>query len=176
MSFINSDFFIQAIGLVTAVCGTFVLQAAWRKQQRTWSLIYLGWGLVFVSLFAWSLTTAADKGVALGLVAWVTIVLLFLLAIAFKSPKVDRILNRTKARPARDKEGVGIKQIASNVSAFLAVGPLSGLAAILMSSFLFTLFRTLDVEYRVEQHLFQTNSTENHRRHPECSSHQRLYY
>ena len=147
MDVVNSYSIIQTIGLITAVCGTLVLQTAWRKQQRTWSLIFFGWGLVFVSLFAWSQTTAADKGFALGLVAWVVIVLLFLVAIAIKSPKVDRISNRSKTRSVRSRKELDIKQIVSNISAFLAVGPLSGLVALLMSSFLFTLFRNFDVEY-----------------------------
>ncbi len=140
---------IYLLAILAAVCGTWVLQAAWRFPARQWHLVLLGWILVFTSLYVWTLTTTTDKGIALGIAAWVMIAVLFLLRSAMKSPV--RAQRKQRKIKAKSKEGVAISmpksQIAVNALTVLTIGPLAGLAAMLMSTLLLCLMQLVQLEY-----------------------------
>ena len=140
---------IYLLAIATALCGTWVLQIAWRSASRKWHLVLAGWALVFTSLYIWSLTTAADKGVALGITAWVAIALLFLLRALITSPL--RVERQNKKKHDNVKQNVLPRvtksQLALNTLTVFLIGPLAGLAAMMLSTLLLLLMQVLGVEY-----------------------------
>lgn len=140
---------VYILAIVTAVCGTWVLQTAWRSPHRKWHLVLAGWLIVLLSFYVWTFTTAADKGIALGITAWVVITLLFLLRAAMELPV--RVERQNRTHKAKTKEVVASKvskpQIALNILTVFMIGPLAGLVAMLMSTLLLILMQALRVEY-----------------------------
>lgn len=140
---------IQLLAIAVAIAGTWMLQAAWRSAQRSWPKILAGWGLVLASLCIWTYTSAVDKGVALGITAWVVVATLFLCAAAMKSPI-------RQARPVKKKEAtvavtgahqITKREIFRHALTVLIIGPLAGLSAMAVSTLLLIVMQALKVEY-----------------------------
>jgi hypothetical protein len=140
---------IYLLAIAVAVCGTSVLQTAWRSKKRKWHLVLAGWALVFASLTIWSFTTTSDKGIALGITAWVMIALFFLLRSAMQSPvRAEREQRKQKTRNEATNVNIAAKsRLASNAFTVILIGPLAGLATMLLSTLLLVLMRALHVEY-----------------------------
>ena len=135
---------IQLFAIIVAVCGTWLLQTAWRKPQRHWGLVLSSWGLICFSFYIWTFTTAADKGVALGLVAWVLVALAALTAIVFSAPvRTERRLKKTQNRLDPLLKTVAFKRFLSA----LLIGPVAGIVALVLSVLMFQLMLIIDVEY-----------------------------
>lgn len=140
---------LYLLAVATALCGTWVLQGAWRSARRQWHLVLAGWGLVLASFYVWSLTTVADKGIALGITAWMIVALLFLLRALLVSPvRAERRNNKmNEKRKNIVVRNVTKVQAAWSVLTILIIGPLAGLAAMMLSTLLLLVMQALGVEY-----------------------------
>ncbi len=148
----NLDAGMQAIplfALIVAIGGTHVLLIAWRAKERSKPLLLVAWGLVFGSFYLWTLTTASDKGVALGITAWVAIVLIYLLRQAFASPfrvKPIRSKSVTQSKTSTSSE-INQRQIIGVIGMVMLLGPLAGLSAMVLATMLFVVASELGAEY-----------------------------
>lgn len=110
----------------------------------------VGWlGGVLASFYVWSLTTVADKGIALGITAWMIVALLFLLRALLVSPvRAERRNNKmNEKRKNIVVRNVTKVQAAWSVLTILIIGPLAGLAAMMLSTLLLLVMQALGVEY-----------------------------
>ncbi len=148
----NFDLSAQAIpllALIVAIFGTHLLLIAWRAKERSKALLLAAWGLVFSSFYLWSLTTAADKGVALGVTAWVAIVLLYLLRQAFASPfRVKPVKTKSSSQSKKaESNDVNRGQVFSGIAMVMFLGPMAGLSAMGVATLLFGIASKLGAEY-----------------------------
>lgn len=149
----DSDLGAQAmplLALIAAICGTHLLLIAWRAKERSKALLLVAWGLIFLSFYLWALlSTAADKGVALGVTAWLVIALIYLVRQAFASPFRVKTA-RSKSSPQSKKNqssGVQRHQILGVVSMLLFLGPMAGLSAMILATLLFIAGLEFGAEY-----------------------------
>ncbi len=149
MSISEQTSLLYLLAVVTAVCGTLLLHTAWRFKQRNWFVVLAAWGLICASFYVWGLTTSSDKGVALGVTAWLLITLFLLLYRAMSSPK--RKSKKTSATPKKRKDlsakKVTLSTFARNTLTALLIGPLAGVAAMILSTLLLLVMQSLNVEY-----------------------------
>lgn len=137
----------QLVGTVAAIGGIFVLYKAWRKRLNT-SLEVLGGSLlILLSLIAWSQTSGADKGAALGIIVVVIVGGLAVLTAALQVPKRSRRERRQVPERASEHLQTGpilwLRRIYNGVLLFL----ITGLAAIFISAGSFMLLRWLGMEH-----------------------------
>ena len=138
---------LRVLALTGAVCGVWMLQAGWRLRVRSWPHVVGGWSLIICSLVAWSFTSGADKGAALGIVTGMIIALSFLTIIAFKSaPRLERPTRKRKA--IADNE-VGMRIIFRRIYASLLIGPIAGLVALAFSTAAFVGLQAVKVEHTI---------------------------
>lgn len=140
---------IPWLALLLAIFGTHGLLIAWRAKDRNWSLLLLAWGLVFSSFYFWALTTAADKGVALGITAWLGIVLIYLLRQAFASPfRVKPVRSKKSSQSKNDQNGKSSgRQTAGVITMVMLLGLMSGLSAMIFATLLFVTASKFGAEY-----------------------------
>ena len=133
---------VIALALTLTVCGMWMLHTAWRKKARHWPLLASGWAFIFLSLIIWWFTTNSDKGVALGLVAWVCIALIFILATALGSTRISAGPIKEKRR-SKAVNGILWQHVFSGV----LIGPVAGLAALASATASFSLFHAKGMEH-----------------------------
>lgn len=96
------------------------------------------WGLLLASLVGWSRSSGADKGVALGIVAGMVMVLTLLAVVAVRSePRPEKPTRERSVEPAAVSRWI----IPRRVWIFLLTGPLAGLAALGLSTAAFVAFQ-----------------------------------
>ncbi|MEM9530419.1 MAG: hypothetical protein AAGA23_05840 [Pseudomonadota bacterium] len=136
---------IQVLAAAGTAGSFLLLQAAWRRQTRSWPLVAAGWGMLVLSLTGWSFSSGTDKGVALGVVAGIVIVLLFLAAAAARAkPRPAKPARQRRAPPAAASRW----QLPRRVWIFLLAGPFAGLAALGLSTAAFVALQThLNLEH-----------------------------
>jgi len=140
---------IPLLALIVAICGTHVLLIAWRAKERNKALLLAAWGLIFGSFYLWTLTTADDKGVALGVTAWLVIVLLYLLRQAFASPfRVRPVKSKTSSRSNKTQSNeADWRRVLGVIAMVMCLGPMAGLSAMVLATLLFVVALALGVEY-----------------------------
>ncbi len=112
-----------------------LLRAAWSQKTRSWPRVLSGWGLVFASLWGWRLTSGADKGVALGVVAGLLIALAFLAAAAINAPKrPGRPTRLRNHKQPPQLHPTAARLLPRRLWCALLIGPLAGLAALAIST------------------------------------------
>lgn len=137
---------IRGLALLAAACGIYLLQAAWRFRSSHPLRIWGGWGLVFASITLWGTTSGADKGVALGLIAVVLLVLALLGREALSSER--REAKQSRGRVAETEKITGLKLLRKVWVGFL-IGPISGLAALAISTAMFAVFKDLGLDHSI---------------------------
>jgi len=136
---------LRLAALVSAVCGMGVLQAAWRIKNANGPRLVGGWSLILGSIIAWGITSSADKGAALGIVAVILVALMFLLSNALRSQvRPERETSNERKSAAQP---IGWPIVLRRVWAGLLIGPIAGLAALSISTALFVGLEALAVEH-----------------------------
>ncbi len=137
----------QLIGIAAAVGGIFLLHKAWKKRFNS-GLDVLGGGLlVLLSIVAWSHTSGADKGAALGIIVVVLVGGLAVLMTALQTPKRTRKAKRPVREPATEhpqaRLSLWLQRVYNGILLFL----ITGLAAVFLSAASFMLLRWLGMEH-----------------------------
>lgn len=135
---------LTLLALAVTACGIAMLHAAWRLKARSWPRIIVAWSCVTGSLVLWSFTSAADKGVAIGIVAWVIIAVLFLAVLAVRStPRVEKPLRERVAPRAQAVRPAYSRRLYTG----LLIGPVAGLIALSISTAAFVGLAAANVEH-----------------------------
>lgn len=135
---------IRGMALAGAACGIYLLQAAWRSRSGNAVRLPVGWGALLVATVAWGLTSSVEKGVALGLIAAILMVMSVLAFSLFQSEK------RSRAEPTgriQDAEPVSAFGYIRRVWTGLLIGPVSGLAALSLCTAAFVVLKGLGMEH-----------------------------
>lgn len=137
---------IRTLALILAVCGIYLLQAAWHSKRSSLKHWCGGWALLLASTILWALTSGADKGAALGIIAVVLIALGF----------IGRNALRAGQRPAREtsdreteRQKTSVLTVLRRIWIGLLIGPLSGLAALALSTAAFAILKRMTVEHTI---------------------------
>lgn len=142
----TAEVLLRGLALILAACGIYLLQAAWRLRPSHPLRVWSGWGLVLASITMWGMTSGADKGVALGIIAIVLLVLAELGRKALSSER--REAKQGRERVAETKKITGLTLL-RRVWVGLLIGPISGLAALAISTGLFALFKDLGLDHSI---------------------------
>ncbi|MEP2102200.1 MAG: hypothetical protein ABJP02_11900 [Parasphingorhabdus sp.] len=137
----------QSIGTVVAIGGIFLLRKAWQKRLNAGLEALGGSLLVLFSLIAWSQTSGADKGAALGIIVVVITGGLAVSMTALQVPKRAKREGRQVPERASEHPQVGpvlwLLRIYNGILLFL----ITGLAAVFISAGLFILLRWFGMEH-----------------------------
>ena len=107
-------------------------------------LLAVAWLGIFISLMLWSVTSGADKGAALGIIAVILAVTPFIFAASLlTAPRQERPISNRSQAPVTKARTVYLR----NVWVGMLIGPLSGLAALAMSTLVFTGLRVFGVDH-----------------------------
>lgn len=137
----------QFVGVAAAIGGIFLLRKAWRKRFDTSLDVFGGSLLILFSITAWSQTSGADKGAALGIIVVVIVGGLAVLMTALQAPKRTRKEGRRLPERASEHPPAGaiiwLRRIYNGILLFL----ITGLAAVFMSAGSFMLLRWLGMDH-----------------------------
>lgn len=122
---------IRGLACLMAVCGLWLLQAAWRLRTANGWRLAGGWSAITLSIVYWAATSHPDKGSALGLVVLMTSALA---ALSWRYLTADRKPARAAAERTAKPLPAGPLEILRRVAAGLLLGPLAGLAALALST------------------------------------------
>ena len=134
------------LGSTCAFFGIGLLYFTWQSKTSNNLFVMGGWTLIIGSLVFWRYTNGADKGIALGIVVFSLISLLFLTVIALSTPprKVKPLRERT-LQPPPNNIAVFLKRFWSG----LLIGPLSGFSALLFSTAIFAISKASLIEHTI---------------------------
>ena len=132
------------LAVAMAVCGVAMLQAAWRLSQRNYRLVSLGWLLLLAATLFWTTTTAADQGVAIGLVVLILVALAFLSVRMMRAP--IRMTRPVRKRTAPDVR-LGWRELLRRAWTGVLLIPIAGMAALLATTGVFVGLKALGVEH-----------------------------
>ena len=135
---------LRGSALALAVCGIYLLQAAWRLRANNALRLLGGWAAVLASIMVWSFTSAADKGAAFGIVAVVVLVLVYFAWSAFQAER--RPFRQSKDREAK-QDDIAWQTHLRRVWAGALIGPIAGLSALALSTAVFAMFRMAGMEH-----------------------------
>ena len=142
----GAETFIGAAATASAGIGMWLLHAAWLSPGR-WGYVPGGWTLIVGAILAWSFTSGADKGAALGFIVIVLIALGFLLANALRSDiRPDRSAH-TQASSQGGDGGLYWQTIMRRVWIGLLIGPLAGLASLSIATAAFVVLQATTLEH-----------------------------
>lgn len=137
----------QFVGIAAAIGGMFLLRKAWRKRFDTNLEVFGGSLLILFSVTAWSQTSGADKGAALGIIVIVIMGGLTVLMTALQTPKrprkEERRLPERTVENSPDVALIWLRRIYNGILLFL----ITGLAAVFTSAGLFMLLRWVGMEH-----------------------------
>lgn len=134
----------RAAAIIGAVCGIWLLRAAWRLKKLNGPRLLSGWALIFASFVVWAQTTGTDKGTALGIVCITLVALAFLGSTALRASVREERQRQERIAPSVT---LGWLAIAHRVFAGLLIGPLSGLSALALSAAAFVVFHDIGWEH-----------------------------
>ncbi|MGB2177777.1 MAG: hypothetical protein ACPH9E_07525 [Hyphomonas sp.] len=135
---------LRSVACVLAVCGIWLLQAAWRRWAGNGRHLAFGWGALFLSIILWASTSHPDKGSALGIVA---IMLAALGTLAWLYMQAERKPARDPAERQAKAERTGLPEILSRVAAGILIGPLAGLASLALATAGFAALQKAGLEH-----------------------------
>ena len=141
---VDSKIWMGAIALAAAVCGIYLLQAAWRKRGNNGPRLIGGWGLLLSSILAWSTTSGADKGAAIGITVAILVVLVLLSATLLRAPQ--RTVRTGTAREYVTKP-LGALTISRRVLVGILMGPVGFLSAVALCTASFMALKSLNAEH-----------------------------
>lgn len=127
-----------------AVCGLWLLQAAWRMKRNNGWRLSGGWLAITLSVICWAATSHADKGSALGIVFLMTAALV---ALGWRYIGTDPKPARTPVERLAEHPGSTPAEILRRIFAGLLLGPLVGFAALTLSTAGFVAFRHFGAEH-----------------------------
>lgn len=142
----TGELLIRGLAVLTAACGIYLLQAAWRFRSLRPLRIFGGWFLVLVSITLWGMTSGADKGAALGIIAVILLAMAVLGREAFNAKSRD-------AKPVRaritEAEAFSARGLLRKIWVGLLIGPISGLAALAISTAMFAVLKGQGMEHSI---------------------------
>jgi len=126
-------------GLALALAGVLVLRYTWgKKGGRSGMEVTIGWGLIAASFVPWVRASTGDWGAALALSAFMTIGVGFITYAALRQPAGRKARAPREARYSMpEKSPINWKAGGRRVFTFLLAGPLSGVAALTLSLWLY---------------------------------------
>lgn len=131
---------LMLLAAALSVAGIWLVRRAWDygrdKRPRARRLALSGgWGLLVAAVWPWSLAAGGDRGVALAFLVPVLGAFVLLAAIGRReSRRGGRRAQRNKPANGNGSNGIGARLFARRVWIFLLAGPLSALAAFLLSA------------------------------------------
>ncbi len=136
-------------GTIGIALGIAALRFVWRRKTAIHSLITTGaWMIIVGGLVLWSSAGAADWGIALGIILFICVAMIFLGSDAWPAfmnrPSEPRLGAKTDQTPAFDETPPGV--YAEHLFTFLLAAPLGGGVAIILTLSVFNLLRSLGVE------------------------------
>ncbi len=129
-----ADLILYTLAILALIAGIATLILAWQKRGQLGPLVLPAWSLVGISLFLWSRTTGAEKGVALGLVA-----LMLMAGVVLGRQALIANPKTTPKEPVR-RVSVPIPHtpFLRSIAAALLIGPIAGLGALSLSVAIFS--------------------------------------
>ena len=98
--------------------------------QRNWRLI--GWGLVVVSGWPWMLAGGADRGIAIGIIAFMLAGLCLVAVAAWQVSRQPRRQRNGNGNAANTENG-GSSSRAASILVFVLAGPVAGVISLLLT-------------------------------------------
>ena len=135
---------IRGLACLMAVCGLWLLQAAWRLRTANGWRLAGGWSAITLSVICWAATSHPDKGSALGIVV---IMIAAMAALSWIYVKADRKTAREAAARVTELAPTSPLEILRSVAAGILLGPLAGLAALALSTAGFVMLQKSGVEH-----------------------------
>lgn len=140
----NEVFWLRGTGLALAILGMWLLRKKSQSPQSSMWPLAVAWIAIFFSLTLWSLTSGIDKGAALGIIAVILAVIPFILATTLSTaPRQERSIPNRSPAPVTKARTVYLR----NVWIGVLIGPLSGLAALALSTLVFGRLQTLGLDH-----------------------------
>ena len=140
----EAELLIRGLACLLAVCGLWLLQAAWRLRTANGWRLAGGWSAITLSVICWAVTSHPDKGSALGLVF---LMIAALAALSWMYLKADRKPAREPAERVTDPVATNLLEILRRIAAGLLLGPLAGLAALALSTAGFAILQKSGTEH-----------------------------
>ncbi|QTD56800.1 hypothetical protein [Parasphingorhabdus cellanae] len=136
----------QFTGLAAATAGIFLLRSSWQQRHKTPARLVFGWLCILGSIIAWSQTSGADKGSALGIIVVVVIAVLAVTVTAVQAPIRERRAARVSQNKPDQTQKPGYARAVKWWDGLL-VGPIAGLSAMSVSTLLFVSNRSIGMEH-----------------------------
>lgn len=135
---------IRGFACLMAVCGLWLLQAAWRLRTTNGWRLAGGWFAITLSVICWAVTSHPDKGSALGIVF---IMIAAMAALSWIYMKADRKAPREATERVTEPVPAGPLEILRRIAAGVLLGPLAGLAALALSTACFVMLQKSGIEH-----------------------------
>ncbi|MEM6947993.1 MAG: hypothetical protein AAF486_07865 [Pseudomonadota bacterium] len=140
---------LRAGGVLATGLGLACLYVAAKDRGGSRARVAAGWGLLALATLCWAASSSAERGIALGLIWAMLLVLAGLAVTALSTPRkaAARRSPRRAIQGAGDKTSAGA--LASRAISALLLGPIAGLSALAVSTAAFALADRAGAEHTI---------------------------
>ncbi len=127
-------------------CGIYLLQAAWQSRKDHPLHLLSGWAMALIGSAIFTFRNGPEKGIALALVAFSILALIFLTLKYAQSASKNTKLGADRIS---DSIAVSAPVLVRRVCVFFLIALIAGLAALSLSTGVFALLRSFGMEHTI---------------------------